>query len=347
MQEKIKFIDLFAGIGGFRYSFEQCGCECVFSSEINNACKRVYKQNYGDEPAGDITKINPKDIPDFDILCAGFPCQPFSICGKKKGFEDTRGTLFFDICRIIEEKKPKVVFLENVKHLTKHDKGRTFRTIIASLEDLGYNVSHQVLNSKDFGVPQSRERIIIIGTKHGIFNFDDLITQPEVSIRDILDSDGDFEYLDKSEYTMINQSHVKRQKSGLIFVGYRNKGQWKTGVRPNTEHLSRVHRQPNRIYSIDGIHPTIPSQETSGRFWIYIPEEDAVRKLSISECYKLMGFPSSFIRDENIGDAYKQCGNSVVVPMIKEIAESIIRQGFTGGNNGQFRDGVYQVRLDI
>lgn len=342
MDRKIKFIDLFAGIGGFRYSFEQSGCKCVFSSEINEACQKVYENNYGDKPRGDITKIEPNEIPDFDILCAGFPCQPFSICGKKMGFEDTRGTLFFEICKIIKEKNPKVVLLENVKHLTKHDGGKTFKTIIATIEELGYNVSYRVLNSKDFGVAQSRERIIIIGTQVGAFNFDDLHTSEEMQIKEILDKDGNFEYLDKSEYTLIDKQYIKRQKSGLIFVGYRNKGMWKTGVRPNTEHLSRVHRQPNRIYSVDGVHPTIPSQETSGRFWIYLEEEDAVRKLTLNECYKLMGFPNSFVRDENSGNAYKQCGNSVVIPMISEIAKSIIRQGFEGGNNGNFGNGVYQ-----
>lgn len=347
MENKVTFIDLFAGIGGFRYSFEQSGCKCVFSSEIDEACKKVYQENYDDEPYGDITKIDPKDIPDFDILCAGFPCQPFSICGKKMGFEDTRGTLFFEVCKIIKEKQPKVVLLENVKHLTKHDGGRTFKTIIATLEELEYNVSYRVLNSKDFGVAQSRERIIIVATKVGHFDFDDLHTQKEIKIKDILDKKGDFEYLKKDEYTLIDKSYIKRQKSGLIFVGYRNKGMWKTGVRPNTEHLSRVHRQPNRIYSAEGIHPTIPSQETAGRFWIYLEQEDAVRKLTINECYKLMGFPDTFIRDENLGNAYKQCGNSVVIPMITEIAESILRQGFEGGKDGQFGDCVRQIELCV
>lgn len=347
MDKQITFIDLFAGIGGFRYSFEKSGCKCVFSSEIDEACKKVYEKNYGDIPYGDITKISAEEIPSFDILCAGFPCQPFSICGKKMGFEDTRGTLFFEICRIIKAKKPKVVMLENVKHLTKHDGGRTFRTIISALEELGYNVSYKLLNSKDFGVAQSRERIIIIGTLTGYFDFDDLHTQKEIPIKEILDKTGDFEYLDKKEYTLIDKKYIHKQKTGLIFVGYRNKGMWKTGVRPNTEHLSRVHRQPNRIYSAEGCHPTIPSQETSGRFWIYLKDEDAVRKLTINECYKLMGFPDDFQIDENIGNAYKQCGNSVVIPMIEEIARSIIRQGFEGENDGNFRNGVYQIRFNI
>lgn len=338
INQNIKFIDLFAGIGGFRYSFDKLGCKCVFSSEINEKCQKIYQLNYGDKPSGDITQIPVSSIPDFDILCAGFPCQPFSICGKKKGFEDTRGTLFFEICKIIQAKNPSVVFLENVKHLTHHDGGKTFEVIISSLKNLGYNVAFKVLNSKDFGVAQSRERIIIIATKNGTFDFGKLQKSKPVYLKDILDSDSTtkFEYLDKSEYTLIDKSLVQTQDSGLIFVGYRNKGTWKTGVRPNTEHLSRVHRQPNRIYSIQGTHPTIPSQETSGRFWIYDNVHDVVRKLTINECYKLMGFPSSFKRDSNKADAYKQVGNSVVIPMITEIANQIIQQGFLNGKNGEF-----------
>lgn len=333
----IRFIDLFAGIGGFRLSLSKCGCKCVFSSEINEACKQVYYDNYGEVPAGDITKINAKDIPDFDILCAGFPCQPFSICGKKKGFEDTRGTLFFDICRIISEKQPKVVFLENVKHLTLHDKKRTFTVICNKLKELGYNVCSKILNSKDFGVPQSRERVIIIGTKDGVFDFSKLKRIPEKCIRDILQKDGDFEFLKPEEYTILpsNDIHVQ-PKTGLVFCGYRNKKMWKKGTRPGTEHLSRCHRQPNRIYSIDGIHPTLPSQETSGRFWICDLATKKVRKLTIRECYNLMGFPTDFKIDKNLSKAYNQVGNSVVVPMITEVAKEIIRQGFADGKDGKF-----------
>lgn len=329
--KEIRFIDLFAGIGGFRLGFNKCGCKCVFSSEFNEACQKVYEANYGEKPAGDITKIDAKDIPNFDILCAGFPCQPFSICGKKMGFKDTRGTLFFDVCRIIKEKQPKVILLENVKHLINHDNKRTLRVIISSLEELGYNVSYKVLDSSKFGVAQCRERIIIIGVKGGQFDFSDVRESKPINIRKILDKKGNFEYLDKSEYTLLTSNYIHKQKTGLIFVGYRNKKIWKKGVKPHTEHLSRCHRQPNRIYSIDGIHPTLPSQETSGRFWIYNPEEKTVRKLTIQECYKLMGFPKNFIIDSQIGNAYKQCGNSVVVPMVNELAKSIIRQCFREG----------------
>lgn len=347
MKNEIRFIDLFAGIGGFRYAFQESGCKCVFSSEFNEACQKTYFNNYGDYPSGDITKIDENSIPDFDILCAGFPCQPFSICGKKMGFEDTRGTLFFDVCRIIKAKKPSVVVLENVKHLINHDKKRTFTVIINTLSELGYNVTYKVLDSSKFGVPQCRERIIIVGCKEGAFDFNDMRQSKPTCIRDILDKSGDFEILDKSQYTLLDANYVKRQKTGLIFCGYRNKGTWKKGVRPNTEYLSRCHRQPNRIYSVDGIHPTIPSQETSGRFWIYIPEQDIVRKLTLTECYKLMGFPATFKMDSNKGNAYKQCGNSVVIPMIYELAQSILRQGFKNNNNGKFGNYNQQIKINF
>lgn len=320
------FIDLFAGIGGFRMALQEVGGKCVFSSEWDVQAQKTYFANYGEVPFGDITKRSIKNyIPDnFDVLCAGFPCQPFSISGKQKGFEDTRGTLFFDICEIISEKHPKVVFLENVKHLVHHDGGNTLRTILQKLENLGYRVSWKVLNGADFGVPQNRERIIIIGCKNILFDFEQLHKLPKRNLSDFLDKDGDFEFLDPKEYTLID--NPKRQPgSGLIFAGYRNKSIRKAGVRPGTEHLSRVHKQPNRIYSIEGIHPTLPSQETSGRFFILL-EDKRVRKLTINECWRIMGFPDNFIRVSAIGQQYRQLGNSVCVKMIEEIAKEIKRQ---------------------
>lgn len=321
----MKFIDLFAGIGGFRTGFEKEGFKCVFSCEIDKDCQKVYFENYGEKAEPDITQIDEKAIPDFDILLGGFPCQPFSISGKKKGFEDTRGTLFFDICKIIKEKNPSVVVLENVKHIIHHDQGNTIRVIISTLEDLGYITEMKVLNSKDFGLPQNRERIFIIASKNKSFDFSKLEKKSSLPLRHFLDKEGDFEYLSKDEYTLIE--NPKKQPSGLIFVGYRNKNIWKKGVRPNTLHLSRVHRQPNRIYSIDGYHPTIPSQETSGRFFIYIPEEDKVRKLTINECYRIMGFKDNFIKSSSNAERYKQIGNSVAINVIQELAKNIKEQG--------------------
>jgi len=321
-----KFVDLFAGIGGFRIALQDVGGKCVFSSEWDIQAQKTYFANYGEVPFGDITQRSTKNyIPNnFDVLCAGFPCQPFSISGKQKGFDDTRGTLFFDICEIISEKRPKVVFLENVKHLVHHDGGNTLRTILSKLEELGYMVSWKVLNGADFGVPQNRERIIIIGCKDKLFDFEKLPKLPKRPLSEFLDKDGDFEFLKPEEYTLIE--NPKRQPdSGLIFAGYRNKSIRKAGVRPGTEHLSRVHKQPNRIYSIDGIHPTLPSQESSGRFFILLNDK-RVRKLTINECWRIMGFPDNFIRVSSIGQQYRQLGNSVCVKMIEEIAKEIKRQ---------------------
>jgi DNA (cytosine-5)-methyltransferase 1 len=325
-QKKPRFIDLFAGIGGFRVAFEQAGYECVYSCEIDSACQEVYFNNFGEKPNGDITKIDIKQIPDFDVLTAGFPCQPFSICGKRQGFEDTRGTLFFHICKIIETKQPVVVLLENVKYLVHHDQGRTLDVILYSLEYLGYLVDYKILNSKNFGLPQNRERIIIAATKNKKFDFKQIKSSNSLErLEDYLCQDRDFEYLQPNEYTLID--NPKQQDSGLIFIGYRsNKTTWKKGVRPNTQHLSRVHHQPNRIYSVKGVHPTIPSQETSGRFFIYIPKENKVRKLTINECYRIMGFSDTFKVHNSIAECYKQIGNSVTIPMVYQLAIQIKKQ---------------------
>jgi DNA (cytosine-5)-methyltransferase 1 len=315
------FIDLFAGIGGFRIPMQDLKGKCVFTSEFNFHAQRTYELNFGEIPFGDITKLNLNIVPKHDVLTAGFPCQPFSISGKMKGFEDTRGTLIYNVFQIIEMRKPKVVFLENVKHLVHHDNGNTLRTIIKDLELLGYKVSWKVLNASDFGVPQNRERIIIIGHQEELFDFSKLKTKPKTTLKTILDKDVPFEYLDEP-YTLLEDYRV--QDSGLIFIGYRNKTIRIAGVRPGTENLSRVHKQPNRIYSTEGIHPALPSQETSGRFWIY--DEGKVRKLTINECYKIMGFPDKFAKINNLSELYRQIGNSVCVPMIKEIAKEIKAQ---------------------
>jgi len=324
--KSLRFIDLFAGIGGFRLAFDQASYKCVFSCEIDANCQDVYKNNFGETPFPDITNVDVESIPDFEVLTAGFPCQPFSICGKRRGFEDTRGTLFFHICRILEAKQPAFAVLENVKYLIHHDGGKTLKVILDSLESLGYYVNYSLLNAKDFGLPQNRERLIIIASKKQLFNFKSLsFTIPVPKLIDFLCKEDEFDYLLPDEYTLID--NPKRQASGLIFVGYRNnKTIWKKGVRLNTEHLSRVHHQPNRIYSVLGVHPTIPSQETSGRFFIYIPSENRVRKLTITECYKIMGFSEDFKPSNVLGTSYKQVGNSVCVPMIYQIALEIKKQ---------------------
>ena len=349
MKKKFTFIDLFAGIGGFRLALESIGGECVFSSEIDEHACKMYEENFGDNPYCDITKLDPSTIPDFDILCAGFPCQSFSICGRQKGFiDETRGTLFFDIVRILKEKKPKAFILENVKNLTTHDKGKTLTVIIDTLNDLGYSVNYKVLNAKDFGVPQNRERIIIVGSREGIhFDFDKVKGTPSKSMKNFLDKNGNFEILKPEQYTILEDKYIKQQKgSGLIFTGYLNKPIRKAGVRPNTEHLSRVHRQVNRIYSSEGMHPTIASQEVNGRFYIY--DNKIVRKITIDECYRFFGFPENFKKIGPSAKLYERIGNSVCVPVIKAVAKEVYEQLFERGvnmneelNPSQFLENIY------
>ena len=331
MSGKVKFIDLFSGIGGFRLGFEKAGCECVFSCENNDHACKMYELNFGDNPQCDITTLNPNNIPDFDVLCAGFPCQSFSICGKQKGFYDeTRGTLFFDICRILEGKKPKAFVLENVSNLAKHDSGRTLTIMTTALSELGYTVTYRVLNAKDFGVPQNRERIIIVGSLDGVaFDFDRVKTNTITSMKPFLDLKTDFEILDKEQYTLIDEKYVRRQpKSGLIFCGYRNKKIRTSGVRAGTEHLSRVHKQPNRIYSAEGIHPTIASQESSGRY--FIKDGDIVRKLTMDECFRFMGFPDNYKKMGSNANLYARIGNSICVNMVYSVAQEVIHQIIEG-----------------
>jgi DNA (cytosine-5)-methyltransferase 1 len=313
------FIDLFAGIGGFRIGFENAGYECVYSCEINEAARSVYFENFGERPARDITTVHPVSIPYFDVLTAGFPCQPFSASGKKLGFNDTRGTLFFDICRIIEAMEPKVFVLENVKHLMYHDKRNTITTILASLGQLGYNVKVRVLNAKDFGVPQNRERVFIVGSRKQMFDFDALRHKPVKKLNAILDNSVSGA-IPQDSYTLIESPKV--QKSGLIFAGYLNKSVRETG----NKNLSRKHRQQNRIYSSDGICQTLSSQETCGRYNIYIPAKNIVRQLSLDECYKVMGFPEDFKKHNVKSECYKQIGNSVSPPLITELALQIKEQ---------------------
>lgn len=352
MSKSLKFIDLFSGIGGFRLALEELGLECVFSSEVDEHAIEMYKANFNDNSKCDITQLNPEILPNFDILCAGFPCQAFSISGKQKGFEDrARGTLFFDICRVLKEKEPKAFILENVQNLEKHDKGNTLFVMIKALNELGYSVSYKVLNAKDFGVPQNRERIIIIGNKEGkVFDFNYVQKHEISSMYEFLDKHGEFEYLDEAEYTLIEKERIKIQKSGLIFCGYRNKKIRTIGVREGTEYLSRVHKQPNRIYSAKGIHPTISSQEKSGRYFIYV--DGKVRKLTLNECYKFMGFPNNFIKVGTKAKLYERIGNSVCIPMIRSVAKEVINQFWnesegSGVNVNEFLEKIYNESLLI
>lgn len=295
------FIDLFAGIGGIRLGFESVGGHCVFSSEFDeNACK-TYEANFGEHPSGDITKIDAKDIPDFDILLGGFPCQAFSIIGKKEGFEnETCGTLFFEIERILKEKMPKAFMLENVRNLTAHDKGNTFKVIRTHLEALGYTVYAKVLNALDYGVPQKRERIIIVGFKDNIlFSFPDPIpVHKRKTLKDILETDVDEKYYVKDR---IRESRLMRLK----VPNY---------PKPYISHENMAGSITPHPYS---------SCLRAGASANYILINDE-RRPTEREMLRIQGFPDDFKIVVPYGQIKHQTGNSVAVPVIKAVANQMI-----------------------
>ena len=307
------FIDLFAGIGGMRLAYETSGCKCVYSSEWNKFSQTTYAANFGDVPDGDITKVNAADIPDHDILVAGFPCQPFSIAGVSKknslgratGFEDkTQGTLFFDVCRILKEKRPRAFMLENVKNLTSHDKGRTFQVILESLEELDYSVFYKVLDGQYY-VPQHRERIIIVGfdrKRYPDLKFDFALTPPENKpcLADILESDVDEKYTLSDKLWTYLQNYAAKHKAAGNGFGF------------GLADPSGVTRTLSARYYKDGSEILIEQEGKNPR------------RLTPRECARLQGFPDSFVIPVSDNQAYQQFGNSVVVPLMKNIAELVI-----------------------
>lgn len=314
MDEKLRFIDLFAGIGGMRIAFERAGGKCVYSSEWNKYSQQTYFTNFGEQPEGDITQVEAKDIPNHDILVAGFPCQPFSIAGVSKknslgratGFEDkTQGTLFFDVCRILDEKRPKAFMLENVKNLCSHDKGRTFKIIKESLEELKYNVFYAVLDGQDF-VPQHRERIIIVGfdkERYGEnIKFDFSITplEPKPVMRDILEKRVDEKYTLSDKLWIYLQNYAAKHKAAGNGFGY--------GIAP----LNGVARTISARYYKDGSEILIQQRGKNPR------------RLTPRECARLQGFPEEFTIPVSDTQAYKQFGNSVVVPLMENVAKLIV-----------------------
>ena len=308
----MKFIDLFSGIGGFRLALEKNGCECVFSSEIDKNAVKNYELNFNETPYGDIKKINPKKIPDHDILCGGFPCQPFSLAGQRKGFLDTRGTLFFDIEKIIKEKKPKCVFLENVKGLVNHDNGNTFKTILLKLTKLGYNVFYKVLNSTQFGIPQNRERIFIICFRKKSTHFE--FPNPNIKIKD----------LKKILDNKLSKSEGKLSKIALGHVNKHFKNYKKNRTKFNNPVLITEIR-PNRCsIRSDGISPCLTAKMgTGGNNIPYIIHKK--RTLSIRECLRLQGYPDSFKMVGSKSQNYKQIGNSVTVTVVDHLAREILK----------------------
>ena len=294
-----KFIDLFAGIGGIRLGFQSQGGECVFSSEWDKHAQDTYEANFGEQPDGDITEIEPSDIPNHDILLGGFPCQAFSICGEQKGFSDTRGTLFFNIEQILKIKKPYAFMLENVKNLKSHDKGRTFKTIINHLENLGYFVHHTVLNSLDFGVPQKRERTIIVGFKEDIFFEFPKPLGITPKLEDILENDEDIE-----------QKH---------FVSEDIRQKRKAKVKPNYPIPSIWHE--NKSGNISALKYSCALRAGASYNYLVV---NGIRRPTPRELLRLQGFPDSFKIVVPYTQLRKQAGNSVSVPVMKAVAEQML-----------------------
>jgi DNA (cytosine-5)-methyltransferase 1 len=314
-EKKLKdmtFIDLFAGLGGFRIALESLGAKCVYSNEWDKFAQQVYYDNFGDVPEGDITKVDENTIPEHDILCAGFPCQAFSISGKQRGFEDSRGTLFFDVARIVKCKKPKIVFMENVKNFAVHDEGKTLEVVENTMKELGYSFSHKVLNAVDYGIPQKRERIYMVCFRNDIgidnFNFPKPFKLKKY-VKDFLLPEEQIPekyYVNRPDTYMENKSDdIYSDKS--IRLGIVNKG-----------------GQGERIYSIKGIAITLSAYgggvfAKTGGYMI----NGRYRRLVPRECARLMGYPDTYKIIKNDNQAYKQFGNSVVIDVLQYIAEEI------------------------
>ncbi len=300
--DSFRFIDLFAGIGGIRLGFEHVGGHCVFSSEFDEDACTTYEANFGEHPSGDITKIDAKDIPNFDVLLGGFPCQAFSIIGKKEGFaNETCGTLFFDIERILTEKRPPAFMLENVRNLTAHDNGNTFRVIKEHLSALGYHVYTKVLNALDYGVPQNRERIFIVGFLDDVkFKFPDPVPVEErKTLVDILEKNVDRKYYVRDA---IRISRLERLKD-------------KNYPKPYISHENMAGSITPHPYS---------SALRAGASANYILINDE-RRPTEREMLRIQGFPDTYKIVLPYGKVKKQCGNSVAVPVIKAIAREMIK----------------------
>lgn len=312
---EFKFIDLFAGIGGIRQAFQFLGGKCVFTSEWDRFAKLTYEENFGEIPFGDITKIDEKNIPDHDILLGGFPCQPFSIAGVSKknslgrehGFLDkTQGTLFFDIARILKEKRPKTFLLENVKNLKSHDEKKTFKVIKETLEKLDYTVYEKILNSK-YLVPQRRERIFIVGFDNKFYNKNEKFNFPELEkkdlkLRSILSKDSvDEKYTLKDGTWNSLQNHAKKHKEKGNGFGF-------------------------GLANLDGIARTLSARYGKDGGEILIPQDGKnPRKLTPEECQRLQGFHKDFKIPVSDTQAYKQFGNSVAVPVVESVAKEILK----------------------
>ena len=311
--QDITVADMFAGIGAFHKAFESFGAKIVYACELDKSASEIYEKNYGFKPDGDITKVAVQSIPSHDILCAGFPCQPFSISGKQRGFDDSRGTLFFEIAKIVQEKHPKIILLENVRNFLSHDNGRTFQVIYQILADLDYNVFYQLLNATDFGIPQKRERIFILATRKDLgirsFRFPvgtnkechlEEILLPDEETCDLIINRNDIHFFGREEYYC----------SKPLLLGRVGKG-----------------RQGERIYSPKGTAITLSAYGggVGAKTGLYLIN-GKIRRLAPRECARLTGFPDDFIIHESKNTAFKQFGNSIVVDVIQSIIEEMVKQ---------------------
>lgn len=307
------FIDLFCGIGGFRQALECVGGTCVFSCDKNKNARLTYQANYGDTPTGDITKIDAKDIPPFDVLCGGFPCQSFSLAGKQRGFADPRGQMIFEIIRIAEYHKSKILFLENVDNLAKNDNGNTLKVILTLLEGIGYDVHYKVLKASDYGCATIRKRIYFVCIRkdlHANFDFPEPF-ESDVAVEDYLDQDVDEHYfLNLDSVTFYKPDTTERVKNTYRMGYIGNIGQGR------------------RVYSIKGHCPTFvcTSRGPAGGTESYCIN-GRVRKLTPDECKRIMGYPEDFTFPVPEARAYEQIGNTVCVPVLKAIAHQIVASG--------------------
>ncbi|PIX04153.1 MAG: DNA (cytosine-5-)-methyltransferase [Gallionellales bacterium CG_4_8_14_3_um_filter_54_18] len=292
------YIDLFAGIGGFHSAADALGGECLFASEIDGDAKTAYEANYGIKPFGDITQIDAKEIPDHDILLAGFPCQPFSIIGNRLGFDDIRGTLFFEIARILKKKKPPIFVLENVKQLSTHNKGHTLATIISKLEQLGYKTSWKVLNALDYGVPQKRERTIIVGFKDHSINFEFPQKIKRKTLEQILEDEDDIDAKHFASETIVSKRIATHKSKHEVAIWHENK----SGNISSYPYSCALRAGASYNYLL-----------VNGR-----------RRLTPRELLRLQGFPDSFKIVCNDSQTRKQAGNAVPVSMVKEVLKQVL-----------------------
>lgn len=318
--KKFTFIDLFAGIGGFRIALESFGLTSVYSNEWDKHAQITYRENFGDTPDSDITKVNEKMIPKHNVLCAGFPCQAFSISGKQQGFKDTRGALFFDIARIVKHHMPEVLFLENVKNFARHDNGRTLDVVVKTLDEMGYNVFHQVLNASFYGCPTARQRIYFVCFRKNLgiasFEFPSPTNEP-VKLSDVLLPDGE-----TKRYVINGRNDVRlirKEAQSNLFGEYPLKP-IRVGVIGNGGQGERVYNPLGHAITLSAYGGGVASK--TGAYLI----NGKVRKLAPRECARVMGFPDDFKIPVNDAQAYKQFGNSVAVPVLKKIFEQVSRR---------------------